>query len=119
MGLPWQEPDGGIAATGAGSGRTDLHREVDETGRSADRRSDFNEVYGDWSEVAGRIEAPAAALASDARAALSRAESDPAGLSDDDYLALLTMRRRRPRRSWRAWPTRCAARWWVTTSPTS
>ncbi len=90
VGLPWQEPDGGVAETGAGSGRTELHREVDETGRSADRRSDFNEVYGDWSEVAGRIEAPAAALASDARAALSRAESDPAGLSDDDYLALLT-----------------------------
>ncbi|HET6692973.1 MAG TPA: bifunctional FO biosynthesis protein CofGH, partial [Pedococcus sp.] len=90
VGLPWQEPDGGIVETGAGSGRTELHREVDETGRSADRRSDFDEVYGDWSEVAGRIEAPAAALASDARAALSRAESDPAGLSDDDYLALLT-----------------------------
>ena len=90
VGLPWQEPDGGIAATGAGSGRTDLHREVDETGRSADRRGDFNEVYGDWAEVAGRIGAPATALASDARAALSRAESDPAGLSDDEYLALLT-----------------------------
>jgi FO synthase len=90
VGRPWQEPDGGVADTGAGSGRTDLHREVDETGRSADRRSDFDEVYGDWSEVAGRIEVPAAALASDARAALSRAEADPAGLSDDDYLALLT-----------------------------
>ncbi len=90
QGLPWQEPDGGVAETGAGTGRTALHREVDESGRSADRRSDFDEVYGDWSEVAGRIEAPATVLTSDARAALARAESDPAGLSDDDYLALLT-----------------------------
>jgi len=92
-GLPWQEPDGGLADTGGGSGRVDLHRGVDQEGRSADRRSDFDEVYGSWDEVAGR--APdslrvAPRLDGDIRAALVRAQDDPAGLSDDDYLALLT-----------------------------
>ncbi len=55
-GRPWQEPDGGW---GESSGRTDLHTTIDSTGRSADRRADFAEVYGDWAEVATRI-APAA-----------------------------------------------------------
>ena len=92
-GLPWQEPDGGMQVSGTGRGRVDLHREVDEGGRSADRRSDFDEVYGSWAEVATR--APDALTASprlgtDVRAALLRAQDDPAGLSDDDYLALLT-----------------------------
>jgi len=93
QGLPWQEPDGGLADTGAGTGRVDLHRGVDLEGRSADRRSDFDEVYGSWEEVASR--APdalgvAPRLDGDVRAALARAQDDPAGLSDDDYLALLT-----------------------------
>jgi FO synthase len=90
-GLPWQEPDGGMAASGAGSGRVDLHRGVDEEGRSADRRSDFDEVYGDWHEVASRVDVPGVQrMGADVRAALARAEDDPAALSDDDYLALLT-----------------------------
>jgi FO synthase len=55
-GRPWQEPDGGW---GESSGRTDLHTTIDSAGRSADRRADFAEVYGDWAEVATRI-APAA-----------------------------------------------------------
>jgi len=93
QGLPWQEPDGGLASTGAGSGRVDLHREIDVDGRSADRRSDFDEVYGSWAEVASR--APDALtvpprLDADVRSALVRAQDDPAGLTDDDYLALLT-----------------------------
>ena len=94
IGRPWQEPDGGIAATGTGSGRVELHRAVDEEGRSADRRSDFDEVYGDWQEVAHRVPAPVsrvpASSASDARAALRRASLDPAGCSDTEYLALMT-----------------------------
>jgi FO synthase len=90
QGRPWQEPDGGVADAGAGSGRTDLHRRVDEVGRSADRRSDFDEVYGDWDEVAARLPAPSVVLPSDARAALARAEAQPAGLDDAEYLALLT-----------------------------
>jgi FO synthase len=51
-GLPWQEPDGGW---GEAVGRTDLHVTIDTSGRSADRREDFSEVYGDWAEVATRI----------------------------------------------------------------
>ena len=94
QGLPWQEPDDGLAATGRGTGRVDLHRGVDEEGRSADRRSDFDEVYGSWAEVATRapdsLSAAPQRLAADVRAALGRAQDNPAGLSDDDYLALLT-----------------------------
>jgi FO synthase len=60
-GLPWQEPDGGWASDSgwSSSGRTDLHTSIDVTGRSADRRADFAEVYGDWDEVGARID-PAA-----------------------------------------------------------
>ncbi len=89
-GLPWQEPDGGLADHGAGTGRTDLHHSIDTTGRTGDRRSDFDHVYGDWTEVATRIEAAGTVGGSDVRAALARAERDPAGLGDDDYLTLLT-----------------------------
>ncbi len=93
QGLPWQEPDGGMQVSGTGHGRVDLHREVDEGGRSADRRSDFDEVFGSWAEVATRAPdalTPAPRLDTDVRAALLRAQNDPAGLTDDDYLALLT-----------------------------
>jgi FO synthase len=92
-GLPWQEPDGGMEAAGHGRGRVDLHRGVDQEGRSADRRSDFEQVYGSWAEVARRAPdslAVAPRLGGDVRAALVRAQDDPAGLSDSDYLALLT-----------------------------
>jgi FO synthase len=98
QGLTWQEPDGGW---GEAAGRTDLHVTIDTTGRTADRRDDFAEVYGDWAEVGTRI-VPAARpepagggsaapqrLRAEVQAALRHAESDPAGLSDDDALALL------------------------------
>ncbi|HSR23366.1 MAG TPA: bifunctional FO biosynthesis protein CofGH, partial [Candidatus Eisenbacteria bacterium] len=94
-GLPWQEPDGGW---GVASGRTDLHVTIDSTGRTSDRRDDFAEVYGDWDEVAARIE-PAARRGSaggaprrllpEVAAALRAAEADPAGISDAQALALL------------------------------
>ncbi|MGY1914216.1 bifunctional FO biosynthesis protein CofGH [Blastococcus sp. SYSU DS0973] len=93
-GLPWQEPDEewGTAATG----RVDLHVEVDTIGRSTDRRSDFDAVYGDWAELRDRTES-ARDGSSTARsggdpevlAALLHAEADPAGLTDAEYLALL------------------------------
>ncbi len=95
-GKPWQEPDGGW---GDASGRTDLHTSIDITGRTADRRADFAEVYGDWDEVGARIDPaarrqPAAAGAArrapaDVLAALRNAERDPSGLRDADALALL------------------------------
>jgi FO synthase len=92
-GLPWQEPDGGW---GESSGRTDLHVTIDTAGRTSDRRDDFGEVYGDWDEVAARID-PAARpgtaaqrrLRPDVAAALRAAERDPAGISDVQALALL------------------------------
>ncbi|TDC70112.1 7,8-didemethyl-8-hydroxy-5-deazariboflavin synthase [Actinomadura sp. GC306] len=83
-GRPWQEPDGGFQA----SGRTDLHTEIDTTGRTSDRRDDFDEVYGDWDALRDRMSAPQR-FDSDIRTALARAEQDPAGLSDDEALALL------------------------------
>jgi len=103
-GLPWQEPDGGW---GAATGRTDLFTTIDTTGRTADRRDDFAEVYGDWAEIGARID-PAARLTGDrpvpaghtgngtrrradaeVLAALRSAERNPAGLTDAEALALL------------------------------
>ncbi|MFP5253827.1 MAG: bifunctional FO biosynthesis protein CofGH [Actinomycetes bacterium] len=98
-GLPWQEPDGGLASAGQGFGRTDLHRSVDTEGRSADRRGDFDEVYGDWAEVAERaastqrgtaVTRATSRIDPEAAAALRAAERDPAGLTDDQALALMT-----------------------------
>jgi FO synthase len=83
-GLPWQEPDGGWAD----QGRTDLHVEIDSTGRTADRREDFDEVYGDWAEVGTRIRS-AERFDADVSAALRSAERNPGGLSDEEALALL------------------------------
>ena len=89
-GRPWQEPDGGW---GGAAGRTDLHVTIDTAGRTADRRADFSEVYGDWAEVATRI-APAARpaptrLRHEVAGALRSAERNPAGISDAEALALL------------------------------
>jgi FO synthase len=89
QGRPWQEPDGGW---GASSGRTDLHVSIDTIGRTADRRDDFSEVYGDWNEVEGRVavdQAPAVARPGEIAAALRQAERDPAALTDDQAIALL------------------------------
>ena len=102
-GLPWQEPDGGLAEVG----RTDLHVTIDTTGRTHDRRDDFAEVYGDWNEIAERAAlraplpgssptpgarepaAPAILAAGEFTAALRQAERDPAALTDDEAIALL------------------------------
>ena len=85
-GLPWQELDGGLVS----SGRSDLHATVDTTGRSADRRSDFDDVYGDWQAVKESIPSPVARLGSDVAAALRVARDHPAGLSGAQALALIT-----------------------------
>jgi len=95
VGLPWQEPDGGFAH--AGSGRTDLHTAVDTEGRSSDRRSDFDNVYGDWDELKeGMVRHdrhPSTAKAGverDGLSALAAAERDPGNLSDEHALTLMT-----------------------------
>jgi FO synthase len=113
-GLPWQEPDGGW---GDASGRTDLHVSIDRIGRTHDRREDFSEVYGDWEILSERTRltaggtpvsadgssaaapagadaesapaAPAVARPGEVAAALRQAERDPAGLTDDQAIALL------------------------------
>ncbi|MGI5482248.1 bifunctional FO biosynthesis protein CofGH [Streptomyces lavendofoliae] len=86
-GLPWQEPDEGFTATG----RTDLHRTIDTTGRTADRRDDFDEVYGDW-EALREAAAPGMVpqrIDTDVREALAVAAGDPTRLTDGQALALL------------------------------
>jgi FO synthase len=88
QGRPWQEPDGGW---GESSGRVDLHVSIDTIGRTADRRDDFSEVYGDWDEVSQRAaQAPAVARPGEVAAALRQAERDPAALTDDQAIALLS-----------------------------
>ncbi|MTD58405.1 bifunctional FO biosynthesis protein CofGH [Amycolatopsis pithecellobii] len=84
-GKPWQEPEGGWQE----QGRTELHVEVDTVGRTGDRRSDFDSVYGDWNELASKVPSPVRRMDADIATALRRAEKDPAGLSDEDALALL------------------------------
>ncbi|MEV8590147.1 bifunctional FO biosynthesis protein CofGH [Streptomyces sp. NPDC051180] len=86
-GLPWQEPDEAFTA----AGRTDLHRTIDTTGRTHDRRDDFDEVYGDWESLR---EAAAPGMIpervdADVREALSVAADDPTRLTDAQALALL------------------------------
>lgn len=90
-GIRWQAPDGGWSALTTGAGRTDLHATIDTTGRSSDRRSDFDEIYGDWSELSERLDRQGPArFDADVMAALRHAETDPAGISDDEALALLS-----------------------------
>ncbi|WP_414673118.1 bifunctional FO biosynthesis protein CofGH [Kribbella sp.] len=88
VGLPWQEPDGGWDSVG----RTDLHTAIDTEGRRTETRSDFNAAYGDWDtlreDVAGRT-APER-LQGDVKEALAAAERNPAGLSDEQALTLMT-----------------------------
>ncbi|MFL6163874.1 MAG: bifunctional FO biosynthesis protein CofGH [Jatrophihabitantaceae bacterium] len=85
-GQPWQEPD----EQWVSAGRTDLHAAIDSEGRSADRRGDFAEVYGDWNALTDRVfSAGSAALDADVRAALAVAERDPAQLSDQQALTLM------------------------------
>jgi len=97
-GLPWQEPDADFRPVG----RTDLHTGIDTTGRSAERRSDFDAVYGDWDDVAEAASHTSVATAPDAGtpaaaatttaggAALRAAERDPGRLSDEHALTLMT-----------------------------
>lgn len=99
-GLPWQEPD----ADWMSAGRVDLNTDIDVAGRNTDHRSDLGSAFGDWDTVREQVlalggsltgstpHAPSSAaprrLDADVLAALRRAEKDPAGLSDADYLAL-------------------------------
>ncbi|HEY7177316.1 MAG TPA: bifunctional FO biosynthesis protein CofGH, partial [Micromonosporaceae bacterium] len=99
VGRSWQEPDDAPESYG----RIGLHVEIDTTGRTSDRRGDFDEVYGDWDvlrETTARLREPAARvreprfarqrLDDDLSAALRQAETAPESLTDDQAMALLT-----------------------------
>ena len=94
---PWQEPDPDWGTRRRRQGRParrDRHRRA----HRGPARSDFDAVYGDWDgdRRAGARRGPAAARTPGGRAtrpwraALRRALDDPAGLTDDEYLALMT-----------------------------
>ncbi|HUR14772.1 MAG TPA: bifunctional FO biosynthesis protein CofGH [Mycobacteriales bacterium] len=83
QGIAWQEPDDALRS----AGRTDLHATVDTTGRTSDRRTDFDDVYGDWDAVRAAVPAPVQRLGSDVAAALRR---QPGTYSEGEALALLT-----------------------------
>ncbi|MUL42266.1 7,8-didemethyl-8-hydroxy-5-deazariboflavin synthase [Streptomonospora sp. PA3] len=91
VGRPWQEPEPQQAA----GGRTDLHTAIDTEGRTAERRGDFDAVYGDWERLRERMSRPALGTGAPRRFdphirdALRHAERDPAGLGDEEALALL------------------------------
>jgi FO synthase len=94
-GRPWQEPDGGFQGGLRTSGRSDLHTAVDTEGRTHDRRDDFDDVYGDWDALRDRLPSAGAGrtgrVDGTVRAALRRAESDPAGLTDEQALTLIDL----------------------------
>lgn len=102
VGSPWQEPDdaahqltyAAFASRNAG-GRTDLHIDIDVSGRTDDRRGDFDEVYGDWDDLRSRrVSTLSPSLSTDIRVALAMAEADPAKLAlpenDSSAFALMT-----------------------------
>ncbi len=90
QGRPWQEPDEATESLG----RTDLHAAIDAEGRLTETRSDLGSAFGDWESIREKVHELAARaperLDTDVLAALRSAEQDPAGCTDDEYLALAT-----------------------------
>jgi FO synthase len=92
VGMPWQEPDGGLETVG----RSDLNETIDTTGRSGDRRGDFESVYGDWAELRTQLSAGVVPerLDSDVAEGLRLAADNPGALLDERNeaaaMALLT-----------------------------
>ncbi|MFC9996709.1 bifunctional FO biosynthesis protein CofGH [Nocardia sp. NPDC127526] len=95
-GLPWQEPDHDWESVG----RIDLNTAIDSEGRNTESRSDSAletdglGAFGDWESIREQVHELAAAAPerfdADVMSALRAAERDPAGLTDDQYLALAT-----------------------------
>ena len=75
-------------------GRTDLNAAIDSEGRLTETRSDLGSAFGDWESIREKVHELAARaperIDTDVLAALRSAERDPAGCSDDEYLALAT-----------------------------
>jgi FO synthase len=92
VGRPWQEPDDVES-----SGRVDLHASIDTEGRITEARSDLESAFGDWESIRAHVHELAVKdvnapqrIDTDVLAALRSAERDPAGCTDDEYLALAT-----------------------------
>ena len=90
VGAPWQEPDEATESLG----RTDLNSAIDSQGRLTETRSDLGSAFGDWESIREKVHELAVRaperIDTDVLAALRAAERDPAGLSNDEYLALAT-----------------------------
>ncbi|MFA7265347.1 MAG: bifunctional FO biosynthesis protein CofGH [Candidatus Nanopelagicales bacterium] len=90
-GMRWQVRDAdyqSFAAVQAG-GRTNLNAEIDELGRTEDRRGDFDNVYGDWQQVnAAAKRSRQARFTGDVGAGLRLAADNPAALADPGNEAL-------------------------------
>ncbi|MGC5052698.1 bifunctional FO biosynthesis protein CofGH [Micromonospora sp. DT48] len=91
VGRAWQEPDETFG------GRTDLHATIDTTGRTEDRRGDFDHVYGDWAEVAAKAAVPPARVVAEGAPAAEAAggarvgRQATAGFGDADVRAGLRL----------------------------
>ncbi len=89
VGRPWRSPEFGRVTQGVGPSSDDPA----ENSAMRGQRGDFHQVYGDWDATAARLSRAAArtdcSLSPDVRAALRRAEREPAALSDEQYLALV------------------------------
>ncbi|WP_237669332.1 bifunctional FO biosynthesis protein CofGH [Rhodococcus sp. BS-15] len=87
-GLPWQEPD----EEWESSGRVDLNTEIDTQGRNTETRSDLANAFGDWDSIREQVRdlAGLERVDRDLVSALAAAQKDPAGLTDEQYLALAT-----------------------------
>ena len=90
-GRPWQELSRSLSSLG----RNNLGQDIDDVGRSAESRSDFDYLYGDWKEIGeelSEIQAHQTHRAPPVRAsfyqALDRAVENPRTLSDSEALIL-------------------------------
>lgn len=77
VGREWQEPDGGLDTMG----RADLNTSIDTEGRTSDRRSDFDNVYGDWTSL--QVPKALERLPEDVAHGLRLAADNPAALLDE------------------------------------
>ncbi|MGL5823964.1 MAG: bifunctional FO biosynthesis protein CofGH [Nocardioides sp.] len=102
VGLPWHEPAGRRDS----EGRVDLGESIDSAGRLADRRGDFDAVYGDWATVradaqratrepvpgrsSGARSSGPSRVPADVLAALRAAEAVSRNVTDTHAMALIT-----------------------------
>ncbi len=85
-GKPWQEPD----PEWGSSGRIDLNVTIDSSGRTSDRRGDFDEVYGDWEAIREKASVTGIPerIDGDVAQALRVAAADPRELTEQQALSL-------------------------------